>query len=93
MQENGGIDGLRRALARGLFAGQNKALASAWLIVHDKRLEELAASEERLLLERSVEAAVSSAASAQKSARWAMWAVVVALLAICVSIISQLNHQ
>jgi aryl-alcohol dehydrogenase-like predicted oxidoreductase len=87
MAENGGIEGLRRALARGAFAGQNKSLASAWLQLHDRRQEEQAAQAERSLLERSVLAAEESAKSAQHAVRWAMWAAVIALLAIVVTVV------
>lgn len=87
MNENRGVDGLRRALARGAFGGQNKTLASAWLQLYDQKQTELAANQERSLLERSVAAAEKSAESAQKSARWAMWAAFVALLAIVVAML------
>jgi hypothetical protein len=85
MAVNAGIEGLRRALARGAFAGQNKTLATAWLQIHDKKQEELTASEERSLLERSVAASESSSESAHRSA---MWAVVIALLAVVVSVVN-----
>lgn len=85
MAANGGIDGLRRALARGAFGGQNKTLAHAWLQMHDQKQADKRAAEERTLLERSVGAAEQSAHSARESARWAIWAVVIALLAVLVS--------
>ncbi|MCK9387228.1 MAG: hypothetical protein M0Q22_02380 [Sulfuritalea sp.] len=87
MAENGGIEGLRRALARGAFGGQNKSLASAWLLLHDRRQAEEAASSDRLLLERSVNAAEHSAQSARQSSRWAMWAAIIALVAVVVSVL------
>ena len=86
MNENGGIDGLRRALARGAFSGQNKSLASAWLDLHDRKTAEETAELERSLLERSAKAAENSAQSASQSARWAMWATVVAVVALLVSV-------
>lgn len=90
MAANGGVEGLRRALARGAFGGQNKTLANAWLQLHDKKQEERAASEERSLLERSVAASERSAESAHRSARWAMWAALIALLAVLVAVVQ--NH-
>lgn len=87
MVENGGIEGLRRALARGAFGGQNKTLASAWLQLYDRRQEEQAASAERSLLERSVAASERSADFAHRSAKWAMWAAIVALLAVVVAVV------
>ncbi len=87
MAENGGIDGLRRAIARGTFAGQNRNLASAWLQLHDRRQEEQVAQTGRALLERSVLAAENSAKSAQNAVRWSMWAAAIALLAIVVSVV------
>ncbi|MFN3734858.1 hypothetical protein [Comamonas testosteroni] len=93
MQENGGIDGLRRALARGTFAGQNKTLASAWLMLYEKKQEEQAISEERSLLKRSVAAAERSAESAQQSARWALWAIVISLLTVSLSVCSSLPQK
>lgn len=87
MAENGGIDGLRRALARGAFGGQNKTLAAAWLHLHDRKQEEQAADTERSLMERSVAAAERSAESAHAAAKWAMWAALAALLAIVVAVV------
>lgn len=84
--ENGGIESLRRNLLRGAFSGQNKVLAGAWLQLHDRRQEELAANAERSLLERSVSASERSAESAHRAARWAMWAALIALLAVIVAI-------
>lgn len=89
--ENGGVDALRRALARGTFAGQNKTLAAAWLQLHDRRKDELAASEERSLLERSVKASERSAESAQRAAKWAMWAVIVAVIALVATVVQELQ--
>lgn len=85
--ENGGIDSLRRALARGAFGGQNKTLAAAWLYLHDKKQEEQTSDAERSLMERSVAAAERSAESAHAAAKWAMWAALVALLAIVVAVV------
>jgi hypothetical protein len=87
MSENGGVEGLRRALARGAFAGQNRSLAAAWLALHDRRDEQERVGADRALLERSVTAAERSAKSAHLSARWAMWATLVALLALVVAVI------
>lgn len=85
MNSIGGIDGLRRALERGTFAGQNKTLAAAWLKLHDKKNTDRQVSEEHALLERSVLAAEQSATSARQSARWAIWATIIALVAVVVS--------
>ncbi|UUZ70139.1 hypothetical protein LP416_13795 [Polaromonas sp. P2-4] len=85
--ENGGVESLRRALARGAFGGQNKTLAAAWLQLYDRRQAEQAADDERSLLERSVAASERSAESAHRSAKWAMWAAVIALLAVAVAVI------
>lgn len=86
MAENGGVDGLRRALARGAFGGQNKTLAAAWLELHDRKQQEQDSVAERDLLRRAATAAEDSAKSAKRSAAWAMWAVIVALLAIIVAL-------
>ncbi|MNC68525.1 hypothetical protein D3C75_1191320 [compost metagenome] len=86
MVKNGGIDGLRRAIARGAFGGQNKTLSEAWLLMHDQKQAEQRAAEDRSLLERSVSAAEQSAKSAQHSARWALAALialVVAAVTVC----------
>ncbi|WP_320151135.1 hypothetical protein [uncultured Tolumonas sp.] len=91
MNNNGGIDALRRALARGTFGGQNKTIATAWLHLHDQKIAVKLAAEERILLERSVLAAEKSAVSARQSARWAIWATVVALVSVCVSVIQFLK--
>lgn len=93
MSENGGIEGLRKALARGAFGGQNKTLAAAWLLVHDQRQAEINAIQERSLLERSVNAAEKSAHSAQQSARWAIWAAIIALVAIVVSVFQFFSNR
>lgn len=90
MAEHGGVEGLRKALARGAFGGQNKILAAAWLQLHDRDHAEQAAIEERSLLERSVAASERSAESARRSAKWAMWAVLIALLAIIVAVVQHL---
>lgn len=87
MAGNGGIDGLRRAVARGAFGGQNKTLATAWLELYDRKQGEEAANVERSLLERSVMASERSAQSAHLAAKWAMWAVFIALLALIVSVV------
>lgn len=87
MDENMGIDGLRRALDRGAFGGQNKTLATAWLQCYDRKQAEQVANHERSLLERSVAAAEKSSESAQKSARWAMWAALIALFAVAVTVL------
>ncbi len=87
MAENGGVEGLRRALTRGAFAGQNKTLASAWLQLQDRRHDEQTAKTERSLLERSVAASEQSAECAHRSAKWAMWAVIIALIALVVAVV------
>ena len=91
MDENGGIDALRRAIDRGAFAGQNLKLACAWLNLHDRKQKEQLAQAEQALLERSVAAAENSAKSSHQAARWAMWATIVALVAIVVAVVQQLR--
>lgn len=80
MAKNGGIDALRHALNRGTFAGQNKSLANAWLLAHDRKQVEQKAAEERALLVRSVTAA-------ERAARFAMWAAIVAVIAVIVTVV------
>lgn len=77
MSTNGGIDGLRRALARSQFGGQNKTLAAAWLHIHDQKQADSR-------IERSIAAAEQSALSSRDSARWAMWAAIIALVTVIV---------
>lgn len=86
MVKNGGLDGLRRAIARGAFGGQNKTLSEAWLLMHDQKQAEQRAAEDRSLLERSVSAAERSARSAQYSARWALAAALIALVVAAVTV-------
>jgi len=88
MAKNGGIDALRKAIARGTFGGQNKSLAEAWLHLHDQKQAEQRTAGDRSLLERSVSAAEKSARSAQLSARWALLAVIVALVTAVVTLIN-----
>jgi hypothetical protein len=93
MAENGGVDGLRRALARGAFGGQNKSLSAAWLLMYDQKQAEVKAEKESSLLERSVLAAEQSARSAQQSARWAIWASIVAFVAIVVGVLQSCSNS
>jgi aryl-alcohol dehydrogenase-like predicted oxidoreductase len=86
MLNNGGVDALRRALARGAFGGQNKSISEAWLHMHDQKQKEQQAADERSLLERSVSAAERSARSAQLSARWALAAAVIALVVAVITV-------
>lgn len=92
--ENGGVDGLRNAVAEGRFGNDQRtvSLISEWI-----RLQLEATRSEREqrdidLRVREVTATESAAKSAKdsseasiKSARWALWAVVVAVVALLVS--------
>ncbi|MGW8466306.1 hypothetical protein [Pseudomonas sp. CLCA07] len=93
MEKNGGVDGLRRAIARGTFGGQNKSLSEAWLHMHDQKQSEQRTADDRSLLERSVSAAERSARSAQLSARWALLAFLVALVVAAVTVFESASGQ
>jgi hypothetical protein len=93
MAENGGIEGLRRAIFRDTLAGQNLTLATAWLQLHEHKQTEAADDTARQLHEREVGAAEASARSAHESARWATFAAWMAAIAVAVSIIQMFNYH
>jgi hypothetical protein len=92
MAENGGIEGLRRAILRGTFGGQNLTLARAWLQLYEHKQAGAADTAAHQLHEREVGAAEASARSAHESARWAKFAAWMAAIAVVVSMVQMFNQ-
>lgn len=86
LQANGGVEGLRKAVATGRFANRNKVEAEAWLQAHDREQAARTQEADRALAERSVAAAEIAATAAAASAKWAMWAAAIAVVAAVISV-------
>ena len=86
------LDELRKRLARGDFAGKNRASVEAYVAGAEEKAHRVsddgkAEREERAIAaaERSASSADRSANSAEESTKWARLAVLVALAALAVS--------
>jgi len=86
LQANGGVEGLRKAVAAGRFANRNKVEAEAWLQAYDREQAARSQEADRVLTERSVVAAEKAAGAAAESAKWAKWAAVIAVVAAVISV-------